>query len=108
MEVDVGPSGRSPAPGSMPADIQVLVCQPAWSLALRPTIAEQAGLCIHQGRCGDAGTESQVVARTASRMSIAVRLEIAGSLEEEAQLHTQGSGKLTETVCNNVAVRITP
>ena len=90
-------AGRHPGFG-MPARVE-LGAETNHSRTSRP---------IHQGRCGDAGTEAQVVARTASRISIAVRLEIAGSLEEEAQLHTQGSGKLTETVCNNVAVRNTP
>ena len=51
---------------------------------------------VHRCRYGDAGTEARVVVRTAWPVSMAVRLVIAGSLEEGVQLYTQGSCKLTD------------
>ena len=50
---------------------------------------EGPGRSVHQGRCGDAGTEARVVARTAWPVSMAVSLVMGGSLEEGGQLYTQ-------------------
>jgi len=45
---------------------------------------EGPGRSVHQGRCGDAGTEARVVARTAWPVNMAVSLKNWAWLREEA------------------------
>ena len=63
---------------------------------------------VHQCCYSDVGTEARVVARAASHVSMAAGLEIGAWMAGESQFCGQGSGKLTEIVRNNVAVRVTP
>ena len=52
---------------------------------------EGPGGSVHQGRCGDAGTEARVVARTAWPVNMAVSLSL---LMEEWVFVVRGPGKL--------------